>query len=52
MTPIIYDLFPGWSYGEIASLFDYAFTAINLFGFVLVLGLAGPSPAAASPSAE
>jgi hypothetical protein len=46
---MIADLFPGWSFGEIASLFDYAFTALNLFAFVFVVGLAEPSTAVVCP---
>lgn len=33
------DLFPGWSFEEFLRLYECAFTAVSLLGFVFVMGL-------------
>jgi hypothetical protein len=37
------DLFTGWSLEEFVRLYECAFTAISLLGFVVVMGLPSPS---------
>jgi hypothetical protein len=42
-SSLIADLFPGWSLEECVRIYECAFSALSILGFVFVIGLPSPS---------